>query len=297
MYSTRRIWAAAASMAAAFAIFILANPASAGVVAYSTLQISEFKITSGGKQIITDEKKKAPIVNNATSSRASFNGVPGVAASDTSDAPMACVGDCGAIGQNNFARVSDFDNPLHFARGDVKLSGSLLETDGVAASTVAEAQLTKNEGANAGGEASTSSFFWTIEFEGISGDITLEFDAFGRLLAASDIVGGSAEADFTWTLSLFNITDEVEVMSFIPSELNQSVAVDGIDTAFYELYDQFVINVNNLLADHRYRLIISHNSDIDAFFQRQAAEPASMTVLGLGIVALGGMAARRRKAA
>lgn len=298
MFIARRIKMGSAVVAATLAMATLAAaPLRAEVVAYSTLQISNFSITAGGEQIVLTGPK-APVVNNATSSRASFDDAPGVANSNPTDAVMSCVGDCGGIGQNDYSRISAGDSTLHFARGDAQLAGSLLVPGGASAFTVAETQLTKNNGSNAGGEASTSSFFWTIEFDGVLGDITLEFDAIGELLAASDIVKGSAQADFDWTLTLRDVTgggNGIFVTEFAPEDLNESVAISGIDSSSLSVDDHFILNVSGLLADRRYRLIISHNSDVEAFFE--APEPASMAALGLGLLALGGVAARRRKAA
>jgi hypothetical protein len=273
----------------------VAFTAQAEVVAYSTLQITNFTITAGGEQI---DIGAGVNVNNATSSRASFDGGAGDAASNATDTRMACVGACGGIAENDFSRISAGDSSLHFARGDALLTGSLLLPGGANAYSVAETQLTKNAGSNAGGEVSTSSFFWTIEFDGALGDITLEFDALGELLVASDIVKGSAQADFDWTLTLRDVTgggNGTFVTEFSPDNLNESVAINGVDSASYSVDDHFIINVSGLLADRRYRLILSHNSDVEAYFE--APEPASMAALGLGLLALGGMAARRRKAA
>lgn len=274
----------------------VAFTAQAEVVAYSTLQITNFQITAGGEQIVPGEANI--VITNATSSRASFDGGAGDAASHATDTRMSCVGACGGIAENDFSRISVGDSSLHFARGDALLTGSLLLPGGAHAYSVAETQLTKNAGSNAGGEVSTSSFFWTIEFDGTLGDITLEFDALGELLVASDIVKGSAQADFDWTLQLRDVTgggNGTFVTEFSPDNLNESVAINGVDSASYSVDDHFIINVSGLLADRRYRVIISHNSDVEAYFE--APEPASMAALGLGLLALGGMAARRRKAA
>lgn len=276
----------------------LAMSAQAGVVAYSTLQITDFQITSGGEQITT------PIaISNAASDRASFDGGAGVTHSDSTgaiDPAMACVGDCGGIGQNDFSQVSAGDPTIHFARGDALLTGSLLAPGGASAYSVGEIQLTHTQGgANAGGEVSTASTFWTVDVDSIS-DITLEFDAFGELLTASDEPAGFAQADFDWTFTLQLCANNTgacagsTVFEASPDELNQGIAVFGLGSDSYTVSDHFVLTVTGLLADRRYRVIISHNTDVEASL---IPEPVSMAVLGFGLLGLGGLAVRRRKSA
>lgn len=278
-------------LAAGMLASTLAFTAQAGVIAYSALEITSVRITSGGDQITT------PInITNATSSRSTFDSGAFDSHSNPSDALLSCVGNCGGIAQNDFSQVSAGNPNLHFARGDALLTGSILNPAGANAYTVAETQLTHQETSNAGGEISTTSFFWTIDIDGELGDVTLEFDALGELLASSDVVDGSAQADFNWDLTLRDVTsggNGTFVASYSPDELNQSVAVFGIDSATYSIDDSFVFTVSGLLADHRYRLIINHNSDVEA----NLPEPASMAMLGLGLLGLGGMAVRRRKSA
>lgn len=265
----------------------VATDADAGVIAYSTLQVSNVRLTSGGDQIGSIDS-----INNATSSRASFDDAPGVSFSNASDALMSCVGDCGGIGQNDYSQISAGNPSLHFARGDSILSGTI-PAGNAAASTVAETQLTSRAGSNAGGEISSTSFFTTIDFDGVADDVTLEFDAFGELFVSSSDVTGFAQADFNWQLTLFDVTGGTLAGFFLPSDLNQSVAVDGIGSDSYSVNDSFLLTVSGLQADHQYRLIIDHNSDVEA----ELPVPATLAVLGIGLLGLGALARRRKQIA
>lgn len=263
------------------------SKAEAGVIAYSTLQITNVQISAGGEIIggVTS-------IDNATSSRASFDDVPGIANSNDTDTAMSCVGSCGTIGQNDFTQVSAANPTLRFARGDALLTGTIPGGD-ANAFTVAETQLTSIGATNAGGEISNTSFFFTTEFEGDAPGLTLGFDAFGELLAESTEATGFAQADFDWNLQLFDVTGGTLAGFFLPQELNQQVAVSGVGTDSYTIDDSFELTVSGLQANHVYRLSISHNSDVEAALP----VPATMAVLGIGLLGLGAIARRRRKSA
>lgn len=270
---------------------LLASNANAGVVAYSTLQITDVRVTAGGGQIGAFSS-----ISGTSSSRASFDGAPGVAWSDPADTPMSCVGDCGGIAENDFSQVSAGNPGLHFARGDAILAGSI-PTGDAAALTVAETQLTHQAGSSADGEVSTTSTFTTINFMPPAEDITLEFDAFGELFAESTDADGFAQANFEWSLILSE-QDPMTMAYFfthasIPLDLNRSVAISGIGSDSYSVANHYLLTVSGLQANTNYRLQISQSSDVEAALP----VPATMAILGVGLIGLGAAARRRKRIA
>ena len=278
-------------LVAGVALTALAAPmaANANVIGYSTLQVTNVVISSGGDQVSPSSVR----FSTATSSRASFDGAPGISYSDPTDAAMSCVGACGTIAQNDFSQVSAGNGSLHFARGDLVLTGTILQPGGANAYTVAETQLTHQAGSNAGGEVSSTGFFTTVDFTPPASDVNLTFDAMGELLTSSTNPDGFAQADFSWSVLLMDLTDGSLAGYFLPSELNQQIAVNGIDSATYSVDDSFQLTVSGLQANHQYRITFAHNSNVEAALP----VPATLAVLGIGLLGLGGLARRRKRRA
>lgn len=276
----------------------MASDAEAGVVTYSSLEISNLRITSGLEGIVTGGNR-APQFTNSTRTNASFNDAPGVSNSSPTDAQMSCVGNCGGIGQNDYSQVSaGAGSDWQFARGDAQLGGNLLQPGGASGSTVGEMNLNQRFTAGTGGsEAGTNAAVWSMDFEtdAAISDVTLEFDAIGELLALSDNEFGSGQASYNWVMTIRNADTNSFVDEFAPGELNQNVAVlneGGIDS--YSVNQSFLFTVGGLQQDTRYRVIIDHKSDVNA---QLVSAPATLAVLGLGLLGLGAVARRRRQVA
>jgi len=266
-----------------------ASDANANVIVYSSLEVSNLRITSGLEFI----DLSSVAFTNSTRSNASFTGAPGVTWNDPSDANLSCV---------DFSQVSSGvpGDGWQFARGDALLTGSVVNPANPAAGyTVGEMNLLSGEiSGTGGGEAGTNAAARVIEFmvgDGV-GDIVLEFDAIGELLALSDSEFGSGQASFAWTMTIRNADTNAFVTEFTPEELNQNVGLlneAGLDS--YSVDDSFLFTISGLQANTRYRVLIDHRSDVNAALRVSA--PATLAVLGLGLLGLGAVARRRRLAA
>lgn len=300
-------------LAAGIAIAALLMPvgkAGATVIGYSSLQITNFILTAGAELIVIPSATAV----NTTTSAASLDGVndsnsspvvgsPGGLVAD-SDVALSCVGVCGAIGQNDYSSVAAANPGSHFARSDASLTGSLLVPGGLDARTVAETQLTSLAAAS-GNAAIQSGNFWTLVFVPTgSGDLvlTLTFDVLGQLRAFSDEVDGIALVDFDFDIKLFDIEAGVTVDFGISSvngetdfaSLNETRSVLGVGEFDYLVDDTFTLTISGLLPNTSYRLQITQNADVSASSKAATVvpEPGTLTLLGLGLLGVGGLAAR-----
>jgi hypothetical protein len=225
-------------------------------------------------------------LTTSTQDSATLNG-SGPANGNTTDAPQAFVGD-GSLnpGQNFFGRAGAIGSPT-FARGDVLWGGAA-----GGASTVAEGSISGY------GEASGSaSYTLTADFAlGASGTVGLSFDFLNSAIV--DFVGSSlglAAADFNSNLTIVITDSNGEVVwDESPEELNSSLSLiapgsltDGVGGTF-----TFMTGV---LDAGDYTATLSGSSEIAL---RQAVpEPSSVALMGCGVMAAVGFAARRSRRA
>lgn len=300
---------------AAAALAMPVDKAEARVIAYSSLQITNFTVDSGaeiinlGSVTVVNTTTSAAVLDGVGQNFSSpVNGAPGSAGVADSDVQQACVGDCAGIPQNTYTQASAGNPGWTFARADASLQGSLLVPGGANGRTVAESQLANGDHTSSGNGAIQSiANFTVLEFDTTQdGTVTLSFDVLGELVAFSDQEGGVALTDFDFSIELRNITGGGAVVPIDISStdgatdfssLNQSLSALGVESFAYTVDDTFFLTVSGLLANNTYRLQITQNSDISAGTVALVSEPASLGLLGLGLLGLGGLAARRRKTA
>lgn len=279
--------------------------AEARVVAYSTLQISNFLVTENGAAI-----NPATVVGrNTSSSSATLTGYAGavhgitVGALQNANSAASCTGQaaaCAAAGQDNYNRHSSVDNASHFSRADSILTGNILTLPGASANSVAEVQL-NNVGSGEATSGLTSGAQFQYDFQVVgSGDLTLSFDSFFEIYLFSDEFGSTANGATQWVATLFDITGGGEVPVLITSTpstslINNSEELFGPGTNSKTGSEQFDLTVSGLTQNSTYRFSLTHTTTVSA--TKDVSEPAALGLLGLGLAGLGFAAIRRRKTA
>lgn len=305
--------------------------AQAAAIAYSFLEVTNFQIfDAGSNQYDVSDFTFISIGNNTTASATlnagSTSGSDGPQPGD-SDVPMQCVGDCVGVGQLLLTDQNDFAETIplgtkFFSRGDAELTGAAITdtvngvvTNSATATHVAETQLLGSATGDASGEVtSTSGFVFTLA---AAGTITIEFDAtaFLRAQLSAELQAGSlAEADLDWNIEIAEVDPNTGIVTTIfswspdgiaggiiggtenndPFSLSQSRAtVFPGSLALYNPGTGFFSATTLLLSDGvQYIFSINHDGNTDA--TSIVPEPASIGLLGFGLIGLGLLRRRRR---
>jgi hypothetical protein len=289
--------------------------AQAGALAYSNLAVSNFQIFGGGTQLDVSDFATLNI-GNFSKAEAVLNGT-GIANTNPTDVPLQCLGTC-TSGQNNFARQAGLGQ---FARGDSVLTGAAVSgvpntTNAANANAGAEVQLTNPGNGTSGGNVGTATEFnfalgntQALDFRFTANpqmEVLLDqpqLQAFAGTAFSITITQAGAGEVFRWTPDgstggVFG-TGATELSD--PNSLNTSISVLSQDSDFYDPGPGFYQALTPVLtAGTVYRLSINHEQAANAEFAAgppqpptPVPEPATLGILGIGLVGLGALSRRR----
>lgn len=302
--------------------FGAAAPAYAGVAGMADLSVSQLLVVDpagnpsplAGEITITRDARTGTANSN-------YNGVVGTGAGQGSitdietngstaavDVAYRCAGpSCtpavingiyGGSAENN--TTANFQqNVGNFALGDMDISGNAL-AGGANGLTRADSSA---DAANAeGGANATIQNGVTVRTDFVVAEtadlrFALTYDSFVRVFVDALLPGNAdavATAGITFSLTLTNTTTGQLVLQWSPEQLNRGLqAGSAAETDVFDSSGTILSEVRTLLADNTYSLVITQASN-SSIRLNAVPEPESLLLVGLGLLAMGVTARRKR---
>jgi hypothetical protein len=290
--------------------------------------LTNFKFTDSAGNIITASTGGNPNVdinqlvgtNNANADAA----IDGVSTSDRGNAGLGapldlaqqCVGACPAgTGNNDFRAYETIYGAVppstEVAFSDTRLSGSAVAglgaPTGANADTRATAALLTGQVGDANSNIGLLVNFNFTAANDTSFGFSTDYDLTSRAFVSSDETNGSsAQATVSWVISLTNATTHQLIGQVSPVQLQQTFAAlnpgenQGLTNATGSIGFTDLTGGAGLVAGTRYTLNLKHTTQIDV--ARVAGpptvpEPATIALLGIGLLGVAGSRQRLRKSA
>lgn len=281
-----------------------ASGAYAGAVATSYLNLSNIRLTDGlGNKLVQGGANPSVVfvstINNNGDTSATLNGVNDNHSDDQAAAPgglniiAASVG--GAYADNSFTRLAaPSDASVNYAHGDALLTGAIVNIGGAAtpnaqAQTLAEISLLSgnNNGSAAGNNVGVQG---TVSFTALATttiNVAFTAEAYVRSFLSADLAGTVANASTTWTMTLRNLTTNVNQV-FTPTDINISNSATIAGQDFVDTFNGDLSRTFNIATGNNYQLTIAHTSSADANTRVAVVpEPVSLMIMSLGLLGLG----------
>lgn len=204
----------------------------------------------------------------------------------------------GGSAENNTS-ANFLQNVGNFALGDMNIQGNALAGG---ANGLTRADSSADFPDAQGGANATILNGVTVVTDFIAGTtadlaFALTYDAFVRvfvdpLLPATQDALASAAISFNLTLR--NVTTGTTLLSWSPEQLNQGFQSEGgLENALHDSASTILSETINVVANNRYSLVINQASN-STIRLNAVPEPESLLLVGLGLLAMGVTARRKR---